>query len=324
MEIVRGGERLGLPPSRKTRGLLAYLALSGRPHRRDRLCSLLWDVADDPRGALRWSLSRLRALVDEPGRPRIRAPRDSVAFEAQGARIDVLALKSRCAAGLDRAGVEELAALAREFRGELLEGLDLGDFLDFQAWCVAEREEARKLHATLLRALVARLAGDPETSLPHARALASIDPLDESARAGLVRLLAATGRRREAEQQYEAARRLRTELGREGSGELEAAWRGSRESVASPAAAREQESTVPPSPRGASRLVGRGAERQRLERAVDETVRGRRERVLLLTGEPGLGKSRLLDELRGRVRERAGTVLEGRAFEAEAGRPFGP
>src|SRR5512134_4068229 len=103
MEVVRGGERVELPPSRKTRGLLAYLALSGRAHRRDRLCGLLWDVADDPRGALRWSLSRLRALVDEPGRPRICGPRDSVAFEAQGARIDVLALKQRCAAGLDRA-----------------------------------------------------------------------------------------------------------------------------------------------------------------------------------------------------------------------------
>ena len=324
MEIVRGGDHLALPPSKKTRGLLAYLALSGRPHRRDRLCSLLWDVADDPRGALRWSLSRLRALVDEPDRPRIRAPRDSVAFEAQGAWIDVLALKKRCAAGLDGATVEELAGLAREFRGELLEGLDLGDFLDFQAWCVAEREEARKLHATLLRALVGRLAGDPEAALSHARTLASIDPLDEATRAGLVRLLAATGRRSEAEQQYEAALRLLKELRGAVSGELEAAWQGSRGSVASTRALHEKESTAPPSPRAASRLVGRRAEWEKLERAVDEAVRERREHVLLLTGEPGLGKTRLLDELRERVRERGGTVLEGRAFEAEAGRPFGP
>src|SRR5262249_51362976 len=155
----------------KTRGLLAYLALTGRTHRRERLSSLLWDEADDPRGALRWSLSRLRALVDEPGRARIRAERDSVAFEAHGAWIDVLALRQRCAAGLDDAATGELEALAVELRGELLEGLDLGDFLDFQAWCVAEREDVRKLHTRVLRTLVTRLADAPERSLPYARAL---------------------------------------------------------------------------------------------------------------------------------------------------------
>src|SRR5512134_3666957 len=101
MEVVRGGERVELPPSRKTRGLLAYLALTGRAHRRERLCGLLWDVADDPRGALRWSLSRLRAVVDEPGRARIHAGRESVAFEPQGAWIDVVDLRRRVAPGLD-------------------------------------------------------------------------------------------------------------------------------------------------------------------------------------------------------------------------------
>jgi predicted ATPase len=70
--------------------------------------------------------------------------------------------------------------------------------------------------------------------------------------------------------------------------------------------------------------VGRCAERDRLENALDQTVRERRERVLLLTGPPGLGKSRLLHDLRERARERGATLLEGRAFEAEAGRPFGP
>jgi predicted ATPase/DNA-binding SARP family transcriptional activator len=326
MEIARGGERLELPPSRKTRGLLAYLALSGRPHRRDRLCSLLWDVADDPRGALRWSLSRIRALVDEPGRPRILAPRDSVAFDAAGAWVDVLAVKARLAVGPDDVPLEELRALAGEFRGELLEGLDLGgDFLDFQAWCVAEREEARKVHARLLRSLVDRLAGSPEAALPHARSLAAVDPLDESARASLVQVLAATGRRREAEQQYEAACRLRKELGGEISETLERAWRASRTAATGaregPSAAVEVRDLAG---QGATPFVGRRAERQRLEEALEAAARERQERVLLLTGPPGLGKSRLLGELREGARQRGGTVLEGRAFEAEAGRPFGP
>src|SRR5215471_13421934 len=66
IEVVRDGEPLVLPSSRKARALLAYLVATGRPHRRSRLCSLLWDIPDDPRGALRSALSKLRAVVDGP------------------------------------------------------------------------------------------------------------------------------------------------------------------------------------------------------------------------------------------------------------------
>ena len=56
LEIARDGKALELPPSRKTRALLAYLALTGRSFRREHLCELLWEIPDDPRGSLRWSL----------------------------------------------------------------------------------------------------------------------------------------------------------------------------------------------------------------------------------------------------------------------------
>src|SRR5262249_35112159 len=206
---------------------------------------------------------------------------------------------------------------------ELLEGLDRGDFLEFQAWCVAEREDVRKLHGRVLRALVERLAGDPEAALPHARTLATIDPLDETARAGLVRLLAAAGRTREAEQQYEAACRLRQELRRTGSAELDAAGRAVREGAALPAAAREPEACSPAEAGSTCGLVGRLEERARLESAL-EAAAANRGRVLLLTGEPGLGKSRLVAELCCLATARAGTFLEGRAVQAAAGRPVGP
>src|SRR5262249_31364857 len=145
---------------------------------------------------------------------RIHAPRDRVSFEPGDARVDVIDLRRRCADGLAHATVDELAALARQFRGELLEGLELDDFHEFRAWCVAEREDARRMHGAILRALRGRLEDDPEAALPHARTLAVVEPLDESARAGLIRTLAASGRTQEAEEHYEAARRLLTELGR--------------------------------------------------------------------------------------------------------------
>ncbi|HUF81539.1 MAG TPA: transcriptional regulator, partial [Burkholderiales bacterium] len=58
--VARDSQPVGLPPSKKTRALLVYLACIGRPQRRERLCELFWDVPDDPRGALRWSLSKIR------------------------------------------------------------------------------------------------------------------------------------------------------------------------------------------------------------------------------------------------------------------------
>ncbi len=81
LEVIRGTQVLELPPSRKTRGLLAYLALTDRPLRREHLCELLWEIPDDPRGSLRWSLSKIRKLVDEDDCPRIIADRSTVQFD---------------------------------------------------------------------------------------------------------------------------------------------------------------------------------------------------------------------------------------------------
>jgi DNA-binding SARP family transcriptional activator len=69
LTIRREGVTLPLPASRKVRGLLAYLSLSPRAVARSQLCELLWDVPNDPRGELRWSLSKIRGLIDANGQP---------------------------------------------------------------------------------------------------------------------------------------------------------------------------------------------------------------------------------------------------------------
>ena len=60
LTISRDGIALQLPASRKVRALFAYLAMAPHPVGRSRLCELLWDVPNDPRGELRWCLSKLR------------------------------------------------------------------------------------------------------------------------------------------------------------------------------------------------------------------------------------------------------------------------
>src|SRR5204863_1833046 len=106
--VERGGERLELPPSKKTRALLGYLLIEGREQTREHLCSLFWDLPDDPRGALRWSLSRLRPLLDEQGGQRIVADRERVRIDPGTAVVDLRAAEALEAKGLDRASIADL------------------------------------------------------------------------------------------------------------------------------------------------------------------------------------------------------------------------
>jgi DNA-binding SARP family transcriptional activator len=343
MEISRAGSIVPLPPSRKTRALLAYLAVTGRAHTRERLCSLLWDVADDPRAALRWSLTRIRPLVDQPGRTRLAADRQGVRFEPLGAEVDVLRVRRGIAQGLDGLDVAALRRLAAEFRGEFLEGLELADFDAFQAWCVADRESARKAHIAVLTALLRRVEDDPAEAIPCARALVQIDPLGAGPRLDLIRLLLASGHEEEARRHLETGLRLLAEMGPDRAVELSRSWnellaarRGGpgthaaaptpagggvakeeAAETATPAAAGESDPAAPP-------LVGRDAELGRLLAALDEAARSACEKCVLVSGEPGIGKSRLLAELMAGARKIGCTLLEARSWEAESSRAYGP
>ncbi|TNF63874.1 MAG: hypothetical protein EP303_02245 [Deltaproteobacteria bacterium] len=335
LSVRRDGEPVRLPQSKKTRGLLAYLAITGRAHRRDRLCSLLWDVADDPRGALRWSLSKIRPVVDTEAKRCLVADRESVELELEEASLDWRWVRKELATGVDSISTERLMELEAVFEGELLEGLDLIDFDEFTAWCAAEREHARSMHTKVLQALVDRLGSTPSDALPHARELVRIDPINEEARARLIKLLGLAGRRNEAKAQYESAARMLKELGAEATGPLETAWR----EVNRRADQKEEErpapspaATVPAEPVGISRpasprsrdvFVGRQEERSRLLSLLDDASAGRLT-VFLLKGESGVGKTRLLAELSDEAQRRGCTVFEAAAYEAEAGRPYGP
>src|SRR3954465_15510759 len=101
-EVRKDARAVPLPPSKTTRALLAYLSVKSRHFRRDQLCQLLWEIPDDPRGSLRWSLSKLRRLVEGDGRERVLGDRDRVGFDVEGIFIDALALKQLVAAGLSQ------------------------------------------------------------------------------------------------------------------------------------------------------------------------------------------------------------------------------
>ena len=241
LEVIRDGATVPLPPSRKTRALLAYLALTRRPHRREELCEMFWDVPDDPRGALRWSLSKIRPLIDEPASPRLFADRQIIELRTEELDIDFFAAEA-CARS-EVAAKDDLRRTASFFRGPLLADLDLSANSPFHTWLLGLREDARKLQSQILRALTERLLAIPHEALPFARELVRVDPYDERAWALLVGTLASAGRSGEIRRQYEAGQRALREVGG-ASGPLLQAWRAAHAS-ATGSAARDMTSAEP-------------------------------------------------------------------------------
>ena len=153
LRVVRNSTELPLPASRKARALLAFLVETGRPHRRERLCELFWDVPDDPKAALRWSLTKLRKVVDNPERARIVADRERVAFDAEGLYVDIRDAQGRLQEGAEALSVAELEDLARRLDAVFLDGLDgAGDDV-FRSWLAGVREDTRAARVKVLRLL---------------------------------------------------------------------------------------------------------------------------------------------------------------------------
>lgn len=322
--VLRDGLALPLPPSKKTRALLAYLCLQPRRFRREQLSELLWDVPDDPLGSLRWSLSKLRRLVDEPAHTRLLADRSSVGFEPAGALIDVCELRALVGDGLAGVATEVLESAAARHRGSLLEGLEFSNFHTFNAWCMAERAQSIRDRAALLAELVSRAADTPERALPHARALVALFPYEERHRATLIRLLNAARQPAEAEEQYQLGLRMLKEAGVAATGALLAARRVPRIDDAPPALAPHgrRATDVARTLVADQRLVGRETEMALIGEALVDATHSSRAAVLMLGGAPGIGKSRVLEAALAMARAQGAFVLQAAAFESDTMRPF--
>lgn len=196
LEVVRRGVRQPLPASRKTRGLIAYLALASRPCRRSDLCDLLWADVADPRRELRWSLSKLRGLLA----PWLVASPDGVAIAGDGFTVDASMFRQLAATPTEQALSEALGL----WRGEPLANADVPDAHRFHLWWAAECEALTELHRRLLHELVDQLWASPSDALITARRLVALYPLDERGHAKVTQALSRCGRVSEG-RAYEAA-----------------------------------------------------------------------------------------------------------------------
>jgi DNA-binding SARP family transcriptional activator len=202
--LERGGAPLEAPRGHKVWGLLAYLLRSRVPPSRERVAGLLFPEADDPLGALRWTLSALRRQLGEGvevgGDPvRLKLPPGTVVDTdvlARGAWLEASALP-----GLGH---------------ELLDGMVFRSSPGFEVWLEDERRHVQgETVAVIQQAALALLArGDSSGAARQASELVRLNPYDENAHVLLVRCLRATGDSAAALRQVELCTDLfRRELG---------------------------------------------------------------------------------------------------------------
>ena len=228
---------LMLPASRKVRALLAYLALARHPIARSHLCELLWDVPNDPRGELRWSLSKIRGFVDEPDRRRISAQGDTVKFDLTDCFVDATEVAAATQA-IEALPYVRLKALAALFAGDFLDGLELDGCPAFAAWLAAQRRRFRGRHAAVLERLVATAPDDE--GVGYLERWIELAPFDARAHELLLGALVRHDRVREAQEHVAATVRLFEDEGLDVTS-IRDAWRRARtqrnSSAAVPAAA---------------------------------------------------------------------------------------
>ena len=176
LAVLHKGERVALPPSRKTRALLAYLAVAGDPQRRERLCRMFWNTPDDPRGALRWSLSKIRQVVNIDGQDLLTADRTEVALRSQSIGLDLRQVRAIAQQHLPSLDISRLEDMAGLFKGGFLADLSLPRCPEYEAWRTSMINEIDIVKATVLRALIDRLAAEPARALPYAYALQAMEP----------------------------------------------------------------------------------------------------------------------------------------------------
>ena len=306
--------------TRKAVAILAFLACRTAPASRDALAFLLWPdfSTERSRAALRRTLSALRGGLGERWLRSDRLSVELVREEDVSIDVDRFELLS------PSQEVASMAEAADLYRGDFMSGFTLRDSSEFDDWQLAQAAHFRRRAGDLLERLSqARLdEGDYRSALSAARRWLSLDQLHEPAHRQLMRIYAVSGDRAAAMRQYRSA--VATLEDQLGVGPLTETTRLYREITAGRL-----------EPAGEQAIEPRREERQALKRPRSIFV-GRREalaemvtaygsaglRFVAVTGEPGIGKTRLADEFAASLQTDL-PVLRASGHRHEVSVPFG-
>jgi DNA-binding SARP family transcriptional activator len=343
LEVRDNGEALALGGP-KQRSLLAILLVNlNEVVSSDRLIDELWgaEAPETAANALQVHVSQIRKVL-EPERKSGESPRVLVTrspgylIQVEAEQLDLGRFHHLAAEGRDAlaAGDPETAARALREALELWRGPPLAEF----AYADFAQREISRLEELRLGVLEDRIQADLECGrhaevIGQLEAFAAEEPLRERPRAQLMLALYRSGRQAEALDAYRDARRaLVDELGIEPSREL----RGLEAAILEQDPALDLPPTAPEPPPPAAAtgeeqadaarsesFVGRQRELGEFRAALAGAFAGRMS-LLLIAGEPGIGKSRLADEWTSLGEARGAKVLWGRCWEAGGAPAYWP
>jgi DNA-binding SARP family transcriptional activator len=329
--LLERGES-SLPPiaSRVGRSMFAYLVTNqDRPLQRDYIAGTFWPELAEGRARRRLShtIWQIQDVVNTGSVSHLDVTSDTLAFDTSIPYwLDVEEFDRNIAdfgsadgtqAHSPRAG--SLRAAVELYRGDFMAGY-------FDEWVLVEQDHYRQKYLTALRRLVdaTKAEGAYEEALSFARRLTHHDPLSEEAHQEVMRLSFLLGRTNDAIDQFERCRSvLEEELGTEPSAPTVAIYEKIlRQRRAGIRPLIDETHNAPLDRRSDTPFVGRDEERRLLVDSLEKVLTGSGG-VVLIEGEPGVGKTRLTTESAEDARWRGFEVSWG-SCRPGALRPFAP
>jgi len=318
------------PPTIKSQSLLAYLAIHhNQPQSRDKLASLFWGERPERRArrSLTTALWHIRRCLPEENLilgdahsvqldPQANLYLDITVFEALSARSDISSLQN--------------AVLL--YRGDFMENF-------YDDWVLNERYRLETLFSEALERLMMELeaGGEYKEALNIGLRLLQNDTLREDAHRLVMRAFCNLGQRNAALEQYRRCQQIvKLELDVEPMAETSELYQSILDESFEVGDFIEaltvegviEEPTLPSGqnpldPFVSCPLVGREPEMAFLQDCFLKAQQ-RQGGLVLLIGEAGLGKTRLVEELTERLRWQGVRVLWGRCYEFERILPYQP
>jgi DNA-binding SARP family transcriptional activator len=319
---------------RSARSLVKLLALEpGHRLHREQIEETLWPNLATANNAFRKALHVARHALEPDLGPRgasayLTVNHDLVALSPELVQIDIDQFRAAARDALERGEPEPLEAAIARYSGQLLPEDR------YEEWTLGPRFSLDQLHLSLVLQLAGSLeqrgALAPAASRLREALLAA--PANEDLHRSLMRLYALGGRRHQALRQYELCREaLARELDAGPDAQTEALHdailNGAIEDAVAPSDSHRVDRPAPlPAairwlPEGT--LVARERERQQIAALLGEAASGHGS-LVLIGGEAGVGKSRLVAEAAHAAHASGAIVLWGAAYEQEGQLPYGP